>query len=436
MNLRRSLLLGFLVANLLAVIFGWWQISGQHTHSPALWYIAIGRLSGLVASITVLIEILTMSRTPIVENNFDMEELTWFHKINGYLMIGSLTAHILFLLAGYALLDKISWWHEFGQFNSGFSDVLNATIGSGIFVAAVFASIKIARNKLPYQWWYAAHLTLYLAIVLTFPHIINSGGDFIGHPLFSFYMWAIYGVSLGLLGIYRFLRPFYYMYKYDFRVLSFNAEANRIHSVVIGGKNISNFSFRPGQFAVWWFLIPGLWWEGHPFSFSIAPNGKNLRLTFKESGDYTSRLASGLKVGARVLVDGPRGMFTSQRANSEEVLMIAGGIGVTPMRAMVTRLLDQGKKVTLIYAAKRAGDIAFSAELKTLSKQQSLKVDYYIEDKTGRLESETLAAYLQPDPVRKTVYICGPPAMMDSLRQDLEQIGVPKQNILSERFSF
>jgi len=73
--------------------------------------------------------------------------------------------------------------------------------------------------------------------------------------------------------------------------------------------------------------------EAHPFSMSRRPDGTRLRLTIKAVGDFTRRIP-GLKPGVRVLIDGPHGIFTARRSSSQKILMIAGGIGITPIRSL------------------------------------------------------------------------------------------------------
>ena len=111
-------------------------------------------------------------------------------------------------------------------------------------------------------------------------------------------------------------------------------EAPGVVSVEIGGVGLERLPVRAGQSLHWRFLARGHWWETHPFSLSAAPDGRRLRITVKDVGDYTRRLAS-LPPGTRVIIEGPSGGLTSAARRHPRVALIAGGVGIAPIRALL-----------------------------------------------------------------------------------------------------
>jgi predicted ferric reductase len=201
------------------------------------------------------------------------------------------------------------------------------------------------------------------------------------------------------------------------------------------------FPVEAGQFMIVRFLTKGFCWEAHPFSMSCPPNGKNLRISIKGVGDFTKHI-SDLKPGVSVFIDGPHGSFTSKSCKSSKVLMIAGGIGITPIRSLIEEMLLAGRDVVLIYSNRNSDSIVFQKELDELEKSSSgrLKVIHVISDEPewsgekGRLDKEKISQ-LVPDFIEREVFICGPPPMMKTVRLALSSIGVPNNRIHYERFA-
>jgi len=109
------------------------------------------------------------------------------------------------------------------------------------------------------------------------------------------------------------------------RVERIVAEAPGVVSVEISGTRLEQLQVRPGQFFCWRFLTSDRWWESHPFSLSAPPDGRRLRITVKDLGDYTAALRS-IPPGTRVLAEGPYGSFTADARRRPRVALIAGGI--------------------------------------------------------------------------------------------------------------
>lgn len=431
-RMNQRLFYGGLIASLILLLAGWWAGSGHLLSIPGGRLVVLGRLFGLLATYAILLEIFLMSRSPFIEKNFDLHEIVDLHRLNGYGILAGIAAHVVFITLGYATPGHAGLWHQFVFLNVNYEDVFIATLGTLLFFAAGALSMRVARNRLPYELWFFSHLLMYGAVVMVTLHQLKTGGDFIGHFWFTAYWYMGYIGVFGAVAWYRFLRPAALTFLHDFRIARVEHEANDIYSVYITGRNIKRFHFKPGQYATWWILTPGAWWQGHPFSFSSMPGEPYLRFTAKTSGDFTQTLA-GLKPGTRVAIDGPRGSFTIDRASdAAQVVLVAGGIGVAPYLAAIDALLRAGKSVTLLYAARSPADVSFSNELLSL-KQRGLRVQIFTKNRGKRIDGRVLQTYARPGTV---VYVCGPDSMSRSLTNILRQLGLPRHAIITERFAY
>jgi len=184
------------------------------------------------------------------------------------------------------------------------------------------------------------------------------------------------------------------------------------------------------------FLSKGLW-APHPFSFSAAPNGRFLRLSIKAVGDFTRRIHE-LRPGAFVLLEGPLGAFTVMTSTHEKYVMVAGGIGITPIRALMESLVNAHRDVVLVYAVKTVKDLVFASELRALTahfhvvlSRSAGPADGYEQGRVDRLMLERLV----PDVRDREVFVCGPLPMMEVVIGALHALEVRGSRIHYERFA-
>jgi ferredoxin-NADP reductase len=215
-------------------------------------------------------------------------------------------------------------------------------------------------------------------------------------------------------------------------VLSVVAQGPEAASIEIGGRRLDHLRARSGQFFSWRFLTRDRWWETHPFSLSAAPDGRRLRITVKGLGDFSSRLAT-VPVGTRVIAEGPYGTFTAAGRRCPRVALIAGGAGITPIRALLEDMPAQPGEIVVVYRAARARDLILREELDALAARRGAEVHYL----TGpdRTLSGAELRVLIPDIAQRDVYVCGSPEMIRSTRATLRGLGVPARHINLERFA-
>lgn len=215
-------------------------------------------------------------------------------------------------------------------------------------------------------------------------------------------------------------------------------ETPDVISVVIGGRHLDELRAESGQFFRWRFLTKDLWWVSAPYSLSAPPAGNRIRITVKERGDHSRRLA-GLRPGVRVVAEGPYGALTAARRRGRRVLLIAGGVGITPMRALFQTIPAAPGDLTLIYRARTEQDLVFRDELEALARDRGHVLRHVIGSRTelGRdpLTAEALQTNI-PDLAAHDVYVCGPPGMSESVIRALRKARVPRRRIHHESFEF
>src|SRR5436190_558175 len=260
-----SLVWAVLIGNAVAIVWLWVHGGNLTGRSGGAVLPSIARITGLLAAYLALLQVILLARLPVLERLAGFDRLSVWHRWNGHACIDLVLAHVVFSVWGYALLDKLSLPKE-----------ISTMLGGGIYPGMITATIGTA---------------LLLAVVVVF----------------------------------RVLVPAAAAARHRLRVAGVVDEGPGVVSLRIEGRRLDRLQARAGQFFIWRFLAPGLWWSAHPFSLSQAPDGRSLRITVKALGDHSSRLA-GVPVGTRVVAEGPFGVFTGAVRRRAKVLLIAGGI--------------------------------------------------------------------------------------------------------------
>lgn len=444
-KLTRVVLVALFVAQLLFLLVSWWGSSKTYLQSEqvALILIAFGRIAGLVGVLFALMQFVLVARIPLLERSFGQDRLSLLHRLTGYVTFIFISIHPVLIVNGSALLSGNKVPNQYLLMIQTYEGVIFAVLGLLCLYALVLSSIYLVRRHLRYEWWRTVHMLSYLFIALSFIHQLKLGATVLSDQVFNYYWLGIYTVVFALFGYYRVLVPIATYMKHRFVVARVVNESPTATSVYITGRVMSSYHWKSGQFSIFTFIQKGIPLQSHPFSISYAPQGKDeIRITVKNVGDYTSKIAT-LKPGSRVLIQGPYGIFGQQVELEKQVLLVAGGIGITPLRALFERYARHGRDVILIFAAQKPEDFVLHKELDAVVKTYSnAKVIYVCEGLVndprfveGRITKELLHNYVPNIPGRRA-FVCGPPAMMKAVEQLLLSAHMPKDKIFSERFSF
>ncbi len=422
------------------LIVGMWirhgGLSGLTT--PGTLFIAAGQLTALLGTYLALIGLVLMSRSPWLDRLFGLPRLAVWHRWVGFGCVWLLVAHTVLTTAGFALTTGSDVLAETWSLLTTYPYVLMATVGLVMLMAVGVTSVRIARRGLTYETWYYIHLYAYLGMALGFAHQLVVGTDFLSDPLADAYWIGLYVVTVAAIVVFRIGQPVQLFLRHRLRVAHIAAEGPGVVSVYVTGRQLDRLSAESGQFFLWRFLAGDGWWRAHPFSLSAAPNGRYLRLTVKATGDGTSVMQR-LAIGTPVFVEGPYGAFTADPESRPRVLLIAGGIGVAPLRALLEDMPASRGTITLIYRASRWEDVVFGDELDALIKSRGARVHYLI-GRRSELRRDPLDARnlhrVVPDIAEREVYLCGPEGMIKRVQRSLRALHVPSAHIHEEHFAY
>lgn len=429
------LMVAVALANLGVICYLWVEGGGFELPTWGEGFATVSRITGLVSAYLALIQVVLLARLPWLERLVGFDRLTRWHRWNGHATLWLVLIHVVTIVIGYMLLDKVDLWEELSFLYTSYPGMITATVGTVLFVLVVFTSVVIVKSRLRYEWWNAVHITIYAGIALAWFHQIPTGNEFIHRTVATWYWRGLYIAVLAVLVVFRVLVPIVNALRYRLRVEEVTQEAPGVVSVRVTGPGIGRLRAHAGQFFLWRFLTRSHWYASHPFSISEAPDGRSLRITVRGLGDFTRRVGA-IRPGTRVVTEGPFGVFTEAVRKSPKALLVAGGIGITPVRALVDVL--EGDVVVLYRTIDEAG-IVFRDELDRVAAERGIRVEYVVGDHAtaeGRdLLSPGHLKELVPDIVERDVYVCGPAGMTDLLERNVRAAGVPRRFVHAERFS-
>jgi predicted ferric reductase len=435
---RGDALRALLVAGGVATLVLWWFDTPMGI-APGLGgaFTAFGQMTGLLGGYLLLAEVTLMARTPWLEQRIGTDRVAGWHRSLGEYTVVMLAAHAVLLILGASLtlhegLPKATVTMVFD-----YPDVLSATVGTALLVGVGILSARAIRPRLKYETWHATHVLAYLGLLLGFSHQISIGSSFTT-PLVRAGWVGLHVAVAFAAGWWRVLAPLRLYLKHQFRVAAVISEGPRTVSILITGQRLDELKAQPGQFFRWRFLTPDRWWQAHPFSLSAAPDGDSLRITVKALGDHTAQL-SRLRPGTPVLAEGPYGAITPALLGARRLLLIAGGVGITPLRALLDAVAPaapgQRPEAALIQRVNSHDELLFSAELAALAKSRRVELHPLVGPPNRvRLDGPRLRSLI-PDVADREVIVCGPPGMVEATVAGLREAGVPPHQVHVEQFA-
>jgi len=391
-----------------------------------------GAALGWVAFGLFAVEFALVTRVRTVAAAFGSDALLLFHRAMAFAAVALTVFHVGLLAPG--LPDPLA------------SSPLERSGALALWGAVLLIVTSVARRRLrlSYELWLALHRVLALAILGTMAwHVllVVRAGEV---PLR--YVVSIY-VALGvaLLTWQRLGRPLLARRR-PWEVVENRAEAGSTRTLVLRAVGHDGLRFAPGQFVWIASRRRGILAEEHPITIASSPEldgGRTIELAIKALGDWSGQIVPGLMPGTRVRLDGPFGAFSSDHVAAQRLVLVAGGIGVSPMRSILLAMRDRGDRrpVTLFFAAHDRGRAMFADELIALEQSLALRVVFVFERpapgeacEEGFVTLDILRRHLPADLRFTHVFVCGPGPMMDAVDRIAVQLGLRSGQVHTERF--
>lgn len=398
---------------------------------------------GLLATSLLVCAVVLPSRVRSLTRTLGIDGVLGIHRFVGLAVTLLVGLHIILVVvarpANIALFDVV---HA--------PDRGRAAVGATVALAALVILTGLRRRlRQRYEVWRWVHLALAGSVlVLSALHIW-----WLNHLVRDTAMRALFivlaAVALGVLG-YRWLWLPIYGPRREYVVRELRPETSTVSTLVLEPRRDGNrrgyrtLAFAPGQFA-WLRLNPSIGAQEHPFTIaSSAHLGLWTEFTIRHSGDFTTELRR-LRPGSPVWVDGPHGAFTLDLRRCTGLVMIAGGVGITPMMSMLRTLAHRRDRRPhrLVVVARTLDELLFRAELSELQQRLDLTVIELLRQPppswtgaSGAVDEELLVALL-PGTFRRNqldYYLCGPPAMVTDVLTVLDGLDVPQPRIHTEQF--
>lgn len=406
-------------------------------------YTGFGIVAGLVATDLAVIMLLLAARVPMVDRAIGHDHAIALHAKLGQWVFGGLVGHALLLLIGYALADRVSVIGEFASLWRQ-PDFVWAVVGLGLLTAVAVTSIVAVKRRFPHEVWQGIHLLSYLAIAASIPHQFSMGGVF-AEGLPRWYWATLFLATAFCLLAFRVFLPVFASLEHRLVVGRVIPEGADAVSIEMTGRNLDRLDVAAGQFFHWRFLAPGLWWHQHPFSVSSAATPTTLRITVRTLGRGTQRLMR-VRPGTRVLFEGPYGLFSDRSRSKPDVVMVAAGVGICPVRAVLEETQFEPGHGTVVMRAHSQQELYLYREVYELCRTKGARLIVLTGSRGVRPGGsptwlpthcdDLRLADLVPEVAYADLYVCGPLAFSELVIADAKAVGTPDAQIHFERFAW
>jgi predicted ferric reductase len=393
---------------------------------------SVTQLTGIAASFAGLGGLALVSRPQAIEHRYGLDRVFIWHRILGETMA---------VLIGFHVVAGVFAWGLDSGFGAAIVDLTGresymalAFVGALIIGAVTITSLRSIRRQMAYETWYFIHLLAYAGFVMAFGHEI-VWGELFADDKFSRWLWVALHVGIGIMLIRgrwgrliaATVRP---MHIAQTRRLNDNTTEIRL-----AGGNLHKMTGDAGQFVIVRPMVKGLWWQAHPFSLSAAPTTDGLTISVKTLGEGSASI-SRLPRGTRMIVEGPFGAYTPTTIQDRKVLFIVGGVGVTPVKAMLERL-DRRNEPIVLYRASRNDDLLYVDELREMAQRHGGQLMTLV-GPTATLAvkdpfSGKVLAKAIPDLTERVALLCGPERLLWAGRAGLREAGVASDDIHFEQ---
>ncbi len=393
---------------------------------------------GFVGMSMLGLQFALVARFRAVAAPFGEDALVQFHRQISYVALAFILAHpVLLQLAGTDIIGLLN----LAQAPPRARFAVASTV---LLLILIATSVWRKRLRIRYEIWQICHGVLsVLVVACALAHMFLV--DYYLDAVWKKWLWAVMTLALVLLLVWvRVIDPLLRLRR-PWRIERVTAERGDAHTLGLEPVGNQGFRFQPGQFG--WLVVDRTPFSitAHPFSFSSsAENTRGVEMTIKALGDFTSTVGD-IAPGTRAYLSGPHGVFTPDRNEGPGFVLIAGGIGITPMVSILRTMADRADRrpVLLLYAVRSLDDATLDEEIRALELRLELTVIRVPErppigwtGEHGYLDRAVLARHLPDGYPRWQYFACGPGPMVTAVENALAALGVPAEHLHTERFDF
>lgn len=394
-----------------------------------------GKLVGLAAAFCLLLQLPLAGRLKWLDRIYSLPVLYRIHRINACCLLLLVLVHPIMVFVPDDILMipfEARYWPEW--------------VGAALVLVIAGQMIFSRWRRLffkNYQKWQLLHRILGVAAMgLVFLHVLFVSETFekAGLPR-ALVLYAAF--LLAALWLWIRMRPARTR-KTTYRLTRIQPAGTGAHTLELTPETTAPLNYLPGQFAFLSLASAHVSKEFHPFTLSSSPSRpQTIEMTIRSCGDWTHQIHT-LQEGNRAYIEGPYGLFSySLLPRDQEIIFIAGGIGITPMLSMLRHMADTDAQgpVTLIWSNQTRAHLFNRDQLDALAKQLTdfSWVPIFTREKTeeetsGRLDGKMLTSLLKGKNRDAAIFICGPPQMIQQVGKSLQRIGFSPRHIHTELF--
>jgi predicted ferric reductase len=404
---------------------------------------SVGILAGLIGTDSILVMLVLAARIPVIDRTIGHDRAIAVHRSLGKPALYLLLGHGALLLVGYGMAVGINPIAEIGPMLS-LPDMPLAFIGLGLMIAVVVSSLVAVRRRFSYEGWHLIHLLSYVSVAFALPHQLSVGGVLADGSLQRVYWIALYVIALGSIVTFRFAEPLVSSLRHRMRVAAVTEIAPGVTTIQLAGNDLRTLGASGGQFFIWRFWTPRTWWHSHPISLSAMPTASSARITVRNLGAGSAQLTT-IPVGTRVSIEGPYGLFSDAARTSPKLTIIAAGIGVTPVRALLEQSSFAPGEATILLRASAVDETYHWDEIRAIATAKGATCYSMVGHRPHGVDSWMTAADYErgvtlqsafPDLADSDVFLCGPTAWLDLIEADVHASGIRPHQIHAERFDW
>jgi predicted ferric reductase len=418
------------------------EVPGFGLAGTTLWS-NLSVLTGMLLLSTLVCTIILPSRLRSLNRAFGIESVIEIHRFLGVASAVLVLVHLACVVAANpANLALLNFPNAPGRAQA-------ATLATVSLVGLVLLAIMKRKLHLSYEVWRWSHLMLAVSVLIFSAGHVYLLNKTVREPAMAAVFVLFIAVVLAIFG-YRWAWRSWFDPSTEFLVREVRRENATVSTLVLeprrqAGGQADSWAFAPGQFA-WIRLDRSVTAEEHPFTIASSAHNETTEFTIKHAGDFT-RVVRQLPPGSPVWVDGPHGAFTCEHSEGSGLVLVAGGVGLTPMMSMIRTAAHRGdnRAYRLIVVASAPTDLLFREELAELRRYIDLEVTEVLrrptdgwQGPTGGITIGLLSMVLRTveQPGDLDYFICGPPSMVDDAMEVLDDLGVVPDRVHTEQFDF